>query len=131
MHAKGVSPLGAGLHSVTCFRFEVSFMGEILHFPVPREQQQNADIDAVIDRELQIVPERDRELIRFELIKTIDSYDAFFTEWSLTIPKDSDKTLKKQIYDIAHEEHGRKMKMLKDIMTLKVKVLVAEYFQHR
>jgi len=101
-------------------------MSEIIHFPVS-SKQQNPDVDALIEDELLAIPKKDREKLRFELIKTIDSYDAFFTEWSLSLPKDSSKTLKKQIYDIAHQEHGRKMRMLKDIMRLKIKVLVAEY----
>jgi len=49
----------------------------------------------------------------------------------LTLPEDSDETLRKQIYDIAHQEHDRKIQMLKDIMRLKIKVLVAEYRQRR
>jgi hypothetical protein len=39
--------------------------------------------------------------------------------------------LRKQIYDIAHQEHERKMRMLKDIMKLKIKVLVMEYHQRK
>ncbi len=104
-------------------------MAEIIQFPIPNKQQQS-DIDAVIDEALRMIPRQDREKLRFELIKTIDSYDAFFTEWSLSLPEDSHETLRKQIYDIAHQEHDRKMRMLKDIMRLKIKVLVAEY-QHR
>lgn len=105
-------------------------MSEIVQFPVSHNQQ-NTDIDAVIEEELTSIPEKDREKIRFELIKMIDSYDAFFTEWSLSLPEDSNETLRKQIYDIAHQEHDRKMRMLKDIMRLKIKVLVAEYHQRK
>ncbi len=101
-------------------------MSKIVQFPVSYEQQKS-DLDAVIDETLLAVPKNDREKLRFDLIKTIDSYGAFFTEWSLNLPKDGDETLRKQIYDIAHQEHGRKMRMLKDIMQLKIKVLVAEY----
>jgi hypothetical protein len=105
-------------------------MSEIIQFPVS-SNQQNSDRDAIIDEELMSIPKKDREKLRFELIKTIDSYDAFFTEWSLRLPDDSSDTLKKQIYDIAHQEHDRKMRMLKDIMRLKIKVLVAEYHQRK
>lgn len=105
-------------------------MSEIVHFPVSHNQQKS-DIDAVIDEALRIIPKNDREKLRFELIKTIDSYDAFFTEWSLTLPQDGNETLRKQIYDIAHQEHDRKMRMLKDIMSLKIKALVAEYHQQK
>ena len=103
-------------------------MSEIIQFPVSNKQQKS-DLDAVIDEALRAIPKKDREKLKFELIKTIDSYDTFFTEWSLTLPKDSSETLRKQIYDIAHQEHERKMRMLKDIMRLKIKVLVAEYQQ--
>ncbi len=105
-------------------------MSEIIRFPVSNNQQKS-DIDAVIDEELKSIPKKDREKLRFELIKIIDSYDAFFTEWSLSLPKDSNETLRKQIYDIAHQEHDRKMLMLKDIMKLKIKVLVAEYHRRK
>lgn len=105
-------------------------MSEIIQFPFTNKQQ-NSDLDVVIDEALRAIPKKDREKIRFELIKTIDSYDAFFTEWSLTLPKESNETLRKQIYDIAHQEHERKMRMLKDIMRLKIKVLVAEYQQRK
>jgi len=103
-------------------------MSEIIQFPISNKQQKS-DIDAVIDETLSVIPKKDREKLRFELIKTIDSYDAFFTEWCLSLPEDSNETLRKQIYDIAHQEHDRKMRMLKDIMRLKIKVLVAEYRQ--
>jgi ABC-type uncharacterized transport system ATPase subunit len=105
-------------------------MSEIIQFPVSHNQQ-NPDLEAFIDEELKSIPKKDREKIRFELIKMIDSYDAFFTEWTLSLPKDSNETLRKQIYDIAHQEHERKMRMLKDIMRLKIKVLVAEYHQRK
>ena len=105
-------------------------MSEIIQFPVSNNQQIS-DRDEVIDEELKSIPRKDREKLRFELIKTIDSYDAFFTEWSLSLPEDSTETLRKQIYDIAHQEHDRKMRMLKDIVRLKLKVLVAEYHQRK
>lgn len=105
-------------------------MSEIIQFPVSNKQQKS-DLDAVIDEVLSAIPRKDREKLRFELIKTIDSYDAFFTEWSLSLPEDSNETLRKQIYDIAHQEHDRKMRMLKDIMRLEIKVLVAEYHQRK
>lgn len=101
-------------------------MTQIIEFPIQNNQQlhdQDADIEAV----LASVPAKDREKIRFELIKTIDSYDSFFTQWTLSIPENAEEAFKKQIYDLAHQEHGRKMRMLRDIMLLKVKVLVAEY----
>ncbi|WP_347986578.1 hypothetical protein [Methylomonas sp. AM2-LC] len=105
-------------------------MSEIIQFPVSHKQQKT-DLDAVIDEALRPIPSKEREKLRFTLIKTIDSYDAFFTEWSLSIPEDSNETLRKQIYDIAHQEHNRKMQMLKDIMRLKIKVLVAEYYHQK
>ena len=74
-------------------------------------------------------PKKDREKLRFELIKTIDSYDPYFTEWSLTLPENGGDLLKQQIYDIAHQEHDRKMRMLADIIRLKIKVLVTDYQQ--
>lgn len=104
-------------------------MSEIIQFPVTN--QQNSDVDTVIEEELKAVPKQDREKLRFQLVKTIDSYDKFFTEWKITLPKDATETLKKQIFDIARQEHERKMLMLKDIMKLKVKVLVAEYFRDK
>ena len=105
-------------------------MSEIIQFPTSNDQQKS-DRDAVIDEELKSIPKKDREKIKFELLKVIDSYDGFFTEWSLSLPEDCNETLRKQIYDIAHQEHARKMLMLKDIMRLKTKVLVAEYRQRK
>ena len=101
-------------------------MSKIIQFPVPKKEQ-NLDLEAVIEKSLGAIPKKDREKLRFELIKTIDSYDGFFTEWSLSVPKDSSDELKQQIYDIAHREHDRKMRMLADIIRLKIKLLVAEY----
>lgn len=105
-------------------------MSEIIQLPVSNKQQKS-DLDTVIDEALRAIPKKDRERLRFELIKTIDSYDAFFTEWSLSLPEDSNETLRKQIYDIAHQEYERKMRMLKDIMRLKIRVLVTEYHQQK
>jgi hypothetical protein len=105
-------------------------MSEIILFPISNKPQKS-DLDAVIDAALRAIPTKDREKLRFELLKTIDSYDAFFTEWSLTIPEESKEAFRKQIYDVAHQEHERKMLMLKDIMRLKIKVLVAEYQQRK
>ena len=104
-------------------------MSKIIQFPVPKKEQ-NLDLEAVIEKSLSAIPKKDREKLRFELIKTIDSYDGFFTEWSLSVPKDSSEELKQQIYDIAHREHDRKMRMLADIIRLKIQVLVAEYQRH-
>ena len=105
-------------------------MSEIIFFPTPEKHQQ-PELETLIDKELKKLPPRDREKIKFELIKTIDSYDAFFSEWSLDVTSAADENLKKQIYDIAHLEHGRKMRMLSDIIKLKIEVLVAEYKQPR
>jgi len=105
-------------------------MSEIIQFPVSNKHQ-NSEIDAIIDEELKLIPNKDREKVRFELIKMIDGYGAFFTQWSLNLPETNNETLRKQIYDIAHQEHHRKMRMLKDIMKLKIKVLVAEYHQRK
>lgn len=101
-------------------------MTQIIEFPFSNTQR-NHDYDGDIDEVLASVPPKHREKLRFELIKTIDSYDGYFTQWSLSIPEASDETFKKQIYDLAHQEHGRKIRMLKDIMLLKAKVLVLEY----
>ncbi|ANQ85671.1 hypothetical protein [Azoarcus olearius] len=105
-------------------------MSEIIQFP-RQDAGKSSDLEAVIDKALKTIPEKDREKIRFDLIKTVDSYDAFFTEWSLSLPAEGDETLKKQIYDIAHQEHDRKMRMLADIIRLKIQVLVAQYHQRR
>jgi len=100
-------------------------MSQIIQFPIP--DQNGHDYDSDVDVILAAVPPRAREKLRFELIKTIDAYGPNFTQWSLSFPPGCDETLKKQIYDIAHEEHRRKVGMLKDIMLLKARVLVAEY----
>lgn len=105
-------------------------MSEIIQFPASNPHP-NSDLDAFIDEELKSIPRNDREKVRFELIKMIDRYDAFFTAWSLSLPEENSETLRKQIYDIAHQEHHRKMRMLKDIMKLKIKVLVTEYHQRK
>ena len=105
-------------------------MSNIIQFPIPQKQNKS-DLEAVIDKALGKVPQKDREKLKFELIKTIDSYDTFFTEWSLSMAKESSKDLKKQIYDIAHQEHARKMSMLADIIKLKIQVLVNEYRRRR
>jgi len=105
-------------------------MSEIIQFPVSNNQQ-DSDIDSIIDKELKFIPDKDREKIKFELIKMVDSYDDFFTEWILNLPKEGNESLKKQIYDVAHQEHDRKMRMLKDIMKLKIKVLINEYHQQK
>jgi len=101
-------------------------MAQIIEFPIPNNQRSR-DYDADIEEILASAPSKSREKLRFELIKMIDSYDACFTPWSLIFPEACDETLKKQIYDLAHQEHGRKIRMLKDIMLLKAKVLVSEY----
>lgn len=116
--------------AIRYFQVRKIVMTKIIQFPLS-PKQKNSDLEAVIDDALQEIPNaKDREKLKFELIKTVDSYDAFFTEWSLSVPKDSSEELKKQIYDIAHQEHGRKMRMLADIIALKIKVLVAEYLKY-
>ena len=105
-------------------------MSDIIQFPGPKHKQ-NSDHEATIDEELKSIPKKDREKIRFEILKMIDSYDDFFTEWTIRLPKGSDEALRKQLYDIAHQEHDRKMRMLKDMMKLKMKVLIAEYYQRK
>ena len=104
-------------------------MSTVIPFPV-KSTKKGSDIDTVIEETLISIPKGDREKIRFELVKTIDSYDPFFSEWVITIPEDSTEELKKQIYDIARQEHERKMMMLADIVRLKIKVLVDEYHRH-
>lgn len=105
-------------------------MAQIIDFPVSNTPR-NQDFDTEIEEVLASIPSKNREKLKFELIKTIDSYDAFFTQWSLSFPEACDETLKKQIYDLAHQEHGRKMRMLRDIMLLKAKVLVSEFHKSR
>lgn len=105
-------------------------MSEIIQFPQQRSKN-SPDLEAVIDRAMKGIPEKARAKIRFELIKTVDSYDAFFSEWSLNMPSESDEVLMKQIYDIAHQEHDRKMRMLADIVKLRIQALVAEYRQRQ
>jgi len=100
-------------------------MSQIIQFPIP--DQSGHDYDGDVDVILAAVPPRAREKLRFEVIKTIDGYGPNFTQWKLDFPPGCDETLKKQIYDIAHEEHRRKVAMLKDIMLLKARALVAEY----
>ena len=105
-------------------------MSQIIEFPIANNQRSH-DYDADIEEILASIPPKTREKLRFELIKTIDSYDTYFTQWSLSFPEGCDETLKKQIYDLAHQEHGRKIRMLKDIMLLKAKVLVSEFHRSR
>ncbi|MBS0352851.1 MAG: hypothetical protein JSR83_02970 [Proteobacteria bacterium] len=105
-------------------------MTQIIEFPIPNNPR-NHDYDADIEEILASIPAKNREKLRFELIKTIDSYDTYFTQWSLSLPEQCDETLKKQIYDLAHQEHGRKIRMLKDIMLLKARLLVSEYHKSR
>ncbi len=103
-------------------------MAEILQFPV-KQKQDKSNLEAIIEKKLGEVPEKDREKLKFELIKTIDSYDGFFSEWTINVPKEGSDELKKQLYDIAHQEHGRKMLMLAEIIKLKVQVLVDDYWR--
>ena len=105
-------------------------MTHIIEFPIANNPRSH-DYDADIDEILASVPPKRREKLRFELIKTIDSYDAYFTQWSLSFPEACDETLRKQIYDLAHQEHGRKMRMLKDIMRFKAMILVSEYHKSK
>ena len=105
-------------------------MSTIIEFPLPKKEQ-SSDLDAAIDKALVSIPKQDQAKLRFELLKIIDSYDVFFTEWTLTIPEGADETFRKQIYDIARQEHERKMLMLKDIIRLKIQVLVAEYHKRK
>ncbi len=101
-------------------------MSKIIEFPVLKAEK-TSDLELVIDKALVAIPKSDREKLRFELVKYIDSYDAFFTEWTLDLPEGSSELFKKQIYDIARQEHERKMMMLADIIRLRIKVLVADY----
>lgn len=105
-------------------------MSEIIQFPASSPERKSAR-DAIIDEELKTIPKKEREKIRFEILKTIDSYDDFFSEWNMNLPEDCSESLRKQIYDAAHQEYHRKMLMLRDIMRLKAKVLVAEYHQQK
>ena len=104
-------------------------MSNIIEFPAT-SQKNSSDLEALIDKELSKVRAKDREKLKFELIKMIDSYDAFFTEWRLTLPAEGEAQLKKELYDIAHIEHQRKMRMLSDIIRLKIKLMVCEYYRN-
>ena len=84
-------------------------MGDIVEFP-NKHQENKSDLEGLIDKAMEGIPDKDREKLKFALIKTIDSYDGFFTTWSISIPKGSDEKVKKQLYDIAHQEHSRKKK---------------------
>ncbi len=101
-------------------------MGEIVEFPA-KHSENRSDLEALIDKAMKGIPEKDREKLKFELIKTIDSYDGFFTTWTLSLPKNAGEKTKKQLYDIAHQEHSRKMAMLADIIRLKIENLVNAY----
>lgn len=103
-------------------------MGDIIEFP-NLHQENKSDLEALIDKAMNGIPAKDREKLKFQLIKTIDSYDVFFTTWSITLPKGAAEQTKKQLYDIAHQEHSRKMKMLADIIRLKIESLVNDYYQ--
>ncbi|GAB1260821.1 hypothetical protein [Aurantivibrio plasticivorans] len=103
-------------------------MSEILQFPnLTKEKASN--LESIIENSLIAIPKGDREKLKFGLVKTIDSYSSFFTEWSLTIPGDCSETLEKEINEIAQQEHDRKMILLTDIIRLKVHALVTEYQQ--
>ena len=105
-------------------------MSKIIEFPKAKKDPKSG-LETVIDKALASIPEKDREKLRFELVKTIDHFDGYFSEWTLNVPEESDETFKKQIYDIAHEEHDRKMRMLAEIIRLKIQVLVAEYHRRK
>ena len=105
-------------------------MSEIIQFPVSSKQDKS-DLDELINEALETIPENAREKLRFELIKVIDSYDSFFTEWSMNMPEDQRNTLRRQIFHVARLEHDRKIRMLKDIVKLKIQVMVAEYHQRK
>ncbi|MEW5756129.1 MAG: hypothetical protein AB1810_07470 [Pseudomonadota bacterium] len=104
-------------------------MSKIINFPM-QDKANRSELEKVIDKALANIPERDRKRLKFELIKTIDGYDSFFTEWSISLPKDTDKQTLQQLYDIAHREHARKMRMLADIVKLKIESLVNAYQRH-
>ncbi|MCP5419926.1 MAG: hypothetical protein H6970_07245 [Gammaproteobacteria bacterium] len=53
--------------------------------------------------ELASVPATDREKLRFELIKAIDSYGSYFTQWPVDMPAIEDATLRKQFFDTARQ----------------------------
>lgn len=105
-------------------------MSKIIDFPV-KNTKNRSELESLIDQALVAIPARDRERLKFELIKTIDRYDGFFTEWSLQLPKDTDKQTLNQLDDIAHREHGRKLRMLADIIKLKIENLVNAYHHHQ
>lgn len=101
-------------------------MSVVIPFPVAPVDNRS-DIETAIDQALDSIPEADRPKLRFELIKTIDSYDGFFSEWALTLPEGCDESFKKQIYDVARQEHERKLLFLTDVVRLKIQVLVDQY----
>lgn len=103
-------------------------MSNVVFFPIPKKKTKS-NLETIIDDKLSEIPKRDREKLKFELLKSIDNYDSFFTEWSLMLPEGVDDQFKEQIYHIARQEHGRKMRMLADIIELKVQVLVDGYYK--
>lgn len=103
-------------------------MSDIIQFPTQDKYKKSAR-EKLIDEGLKSIPEKARQKIRFEILKMVDGYNGFFTEWKLDLPKDCSETLKQQIYDTAREEYKRKALMLQDIIKLKLKVLVTEYHQ--
>ena len=94
-------------------------MSNIIDFPV-KPQQNRSDLEILIDKALKAVPQKNRAKLKFELIKTIDSYESVFSKWILTLPDDTDEELVKQFYAIAQKEHENKVKMLADIIMLKI-----------
>lgn len=112
----------------TKHRAAIQQMAEIIQFP-HKSKEDRSGLEAVIDNALKRVPAKDRERLKFELIKTIDSYEGLFTTWKLTIPENANEDFKKEIYDLAMREHASKMRMLADIIRLKIEVLVNEYYR--
>ena len=101
-------------------------MSNVIEFPI-KQKQDKSDLETVINKALQNIPAKDRERIKFDLIKTIDSYDSYFTEWVISLPAKTDETFKQQFLSLARQEHERKMRMLADIIKLKIESLVNDY----
>lgn len=101
-------------------------MSQIIEFPKARIPTPD-DYSAFVENELSSVPVKDRPRLRFELLKAIDSYGPLFSQWPSTLTDVQDIELKKQLHQVANQEHRRKLSMLKDIIRLKVQVLVAQY----
>ena len=101
-------------------------MSNVIQFPI-KQKQNKSNLEVVIDKALSNIRAKDRERIKFDLLKTIDGYDKFFTEWIINLPEQADEEFKSQLISFARQEHERKMRLLTDIIKLKIESLVNQY----